>query len=407
MARPVIPAGDTTMKKAVLAAALAMSVAVAALGQGATEKNPVAGAEKATLRPGMEISVPLRDAEAPMVVYLPSNYTAEAKWPVVFWYHGVETGPSTEFVRRHTGGRDFVVVGMSFAGVNTVRSEKEHQAYLSRERANYQLARLWVVQHASVDQSRFYMGGITRGGWLAGMLCDLEARTLAGVAILLAGRVRSSTLVAAELFKNKPIYIGVGDKDPCILPTQEGREFFRHCGAVVTYEEYRGLGPKEPTGVVPLFASWLTMQGPYKAGIPPADKAKLENRFRASLKDIVSGDDPLTKYELLQSLAEDPALSYFRGTALAGSIDTQLAGMRAISPMKEEWAAEQAFSRLMWQSTNVRTLSEMKAVLDGLAIVSTKAAGTRYGKLAGELEKGVAKAYQKSVEATERARRGR
>ncbi|MEI6809545.1 MAG: hypothetical protein WCN95_12565, partial [bacterium] len=97
----------------------------------------------------------------------------------------------------------------------------------------------------------------------------------------------------------------------------------------------------------------------------------------------------------------------FRGSAVAADIDKQLTGMKAVSPMKEEWAAEQAFSRLLWQSMNVRTLSEMKAVLDGLQIVCTKAAGTRYGKRAAELSQGVAKAYQKSVKATERAKRGK
>jgi len=71
-------------------------------GQGMPAPTPSSAGEKTAAQPGIEISIPLRDAKDAMVVYLPSNYTAEAKWPVIFWYHGIEGGPSTDFVKRHT-----------------------------------------------------------------------------------------------------------------------------------------------------------------------------------------------------------------------------------------------------------------------------------------------------------------
>jgi len=95
-------------------------------------------------------------------------------------------------------------VGMAYAGEDIARTEGSHRAYLSRELANFHLARLWIIEHASVDQSRFFMAGISRGGWLTSMLCDLEMRDLAGIAVLLAGRLRSATPVAGELFKGNP-----------------------------------------------------------------------------------------------------------------------------------------------------------------------------------------------------------
>jgi len=115
-------------------------------------------------------------------------------------------------------------------------------------------------------------------------------------------------------------------------------------------------------------------------------------------------DDPLAKYERLAALCEDPGLASCAGTTAAMEIESQLSAMRTVSPMKEEWAAEQSFCKLLWQSMNVVTLAQMKQVLDSLHGLGIKSAGTRYGKLACELEKGVAKAYQKSVEATERAK---
>lgn len=366
-----------------------------------------AGAVQGELKPGRDAPVPMRDAGDPMLVYLPSNYTAEVKWPVMFWYHGLEGGPTTEFVKRHTGGRDFVIVGMAYAGQDTARTDKELQAYLSKERATFQWARLWVQQHASVDPARCYLGGISRGGWQANRLYDLESRTLAGAAILLAGRLRSNIPIQPDQFKGKPVYIGVGDKDPNLLPSLQAREFYRHYGAVVTYDEYPGAGHAEPAGVVPIFASWLQMQGPCRRGVPAEERARMETRFRARFKEIMSGDDAVAKYERLATLAEDPALMAFRGTALTTEIGTQLAGMRGISPLKEEWAVEQAFYPLLWQSMNVRTLAEMKRVMDGLQDLGAKNAGTRYGKRAAELGLGVARAYQRSVEATERARRAK
>jgi len=375
-----------------------------AFGQGMPAPTPSSVGEKTAAQPGIEISIPLRDAKDAMVVYLPSNYTAEAKWPVIFWYHGPEGAPSTAFAKRHTGGLDFVIVGMAYAGEDNARTEGAHRAYLSRELANFHLARRWIIEHASVDQSRFFMAGISRGGWLTSMLCDLEMRDLAGIAILLAGRLRSSTPVVGEFFKGKPVYIGVGDKDPNLLPSLQGRELYRRHGATLTYEEYAGLDHQEPAGIMPLFAAWLKEQGSYRKGIPVAERARLEEHFRTSLRSIMIMDDPLAKYERLAALCEDPGLASCAGTTAAMEIESQLSAMRTVSPMKEEWAAEQSFCKLLWQSMNVVTLAQMKQVLDSLHGLGIKSAGTRYGKLACELEKGVAKAYQKSVEATERAK---
>jgi len=77
-----------------------------------------------------------------------------------------------------------------------------------------------------------------------------------------AGRIpfpipNSTTLIDnAELLRNKPIYIGVGEKDQYNDEAREAREFFRRRGAKITFEEYKGIGhaPKEDSEIL---RKWL------------------------------------------------------------------------------------------------------------------------------------------------------
>ena len=90
---------------------------------------------------------------------------------------------------------------------------QDKQASLGRELASYRVARSWLAAHASVDESRVFMAGVSKGGWTASSLGEMDLARLGGLIILLAGRPYASTrTLPVAALHNKPIYIGTGPR---------------------------------------------------------------------------------------------------------------------------------------------------------------------------------------------------
>jgi predicted esterase len=341
-------------------------------------------------------------------VYLPSNYSADQKWPAIFFYHGMGGSPDTSLLRRFTDGRDYVVVGMSYAEAETTpRSPQEQERYLRRELEHFRAARNWLTAHASIDETRLIMAGVSKGGWTVGVLGEMELPRLAGLIILLAGRPEShAPKPAAGVFQNKPIYIGDGETDLNMRPARHTRELYRRNGAVVTFEEYAGKGHEVPQ-VAPRLSAWLEANGRCRqtAGQEAARKelaGELETRFAAAAAET----NALTQYGRLLDLVEDPR-TRLCSPAVLSQTKSQLVSLARSSPVKEEWTAEATFNDLVYRETCIRRLADMKAVLDGYQKLAQLYPQTRYGKLSAQYAPHLADAYQKSVEATAKANANR
>ena len=118
------------------------------------------------LTPGVEVSVSLPSG-AHMKVFLPANYRPDAKWPVIFFYHGQNGSPTTSLIRQHTGDHDYIVVGMPYI---TPEGDKPVPDFAGRELPALRAARQWIATHASTDEARVYLGGVSKGGWAASLL---------------------------------------------------------------------------------------------------------------------------------------------------------------------------------------------------------------------------------------------
>ena len=358
------------------------------------------GQESTELKPGGEVAVPIPQSDGTMKVYLPSNYTPDRKWPAIFFYPGIDDIPTTELIRNHTGGRDYIVVGLPFVKqAQQPRNPTEHSQYLQRELNAFRAARTWLDQKASVDQNRVFMGGVTKGGWMAVALSDREFGKLAGIIILLAGRQRTTLAPPSkDVVTGKRIYIGSVETGGYPLVALQGREFYRRYGAVVTYEEYPGGGHNAPQ-LAPLLKAWLDAIGPYATGMDKETQAKLSGEFHAFSKKAKETQDLVARYRSLLQLAENPLLAMC-DKELATETSAQISALRNQSPVKEEWAAEQLFTKFAWSDLHVRTLKDMKEVADGLQSTKTTYPNTRYGEYAARLGEGVSKAYEKSVAAS-------
>src|SRR5262245_50820617 len=62
-------------------------------------------------RAGREHEIESANLPKPAKVYLPENWSAEKKWPVIFFYPWTGGRANTSVMRDHTGGRDFIVIG--------------------------------------------------------------------------------------------------------------------------------------------------------------------------------------------------------------------------------------------------------------------------------------------------------
>ena len=214
---------------------------------------------------GQESAITFSPSSGAMTVFVPTNYAAQQKWPAIFFYHGMGGKPDTAWMRGPTHERDYIIAAMPYLEADGAqRTLQEEQAYEKRELANFRLARQWLGAHASLDESRVFLAGISKGGWMAGTLAEMEFPRLGGVIILLAGRpFGSNPKRVADIVRDKAIYIGTGETDPNNMAARRAREVYRRNGAIVTFEEYTGLGHEAPPDPQRLCA-WLELNGRFR-----------------------------------------------------------------------------------------------------------------------------------------------
>jgi hypothetical protein len=88
--------------------------------------------------PGEDISVDVNSKLAGIdhfMVYVPSDYTDEQNWPVIFFYHGMGGQPTTWPFKQITGGKGFIVIGMGYVpGSEDPMTEGQYINYIKRQR---------------------------------------------------------------------------------------------------------------------------------------------------------------------------------------------------------------------------------------------------------------------------------
>jgi len=256
------------------------------------------------LRPGQETRIDAAGGEGYLVVYVPTDYTPDRRWPVIFCYHG-QNGKPTSYPFRHVlGGKGFVIVGMGYAEPGgKARTMSELDRYILREVDCFRKAAAMVGRRLSLDPELFFVGGFSMGGWMSSALGEMAPASWAGVAVLGAGRQRMLLPIKhPRAMRGKPIYIGCGTNDPNFPHAKKAASAYRGVGAKVTFEEYKGLGHqmKNDTKVLP---EWLWANGPLKVVEPrlaaarEAEKAGRLGKAYGLYRDVaaVAPDNPSCK----------------------------------------------------------------------------------------------------------------
>jgi predicted peptidase len=215
-------------------------------------------------------------------VYVPADWTAKQKWPVVLFLHGAgERGSDgvipTEVgiggaVRRHADRAKCVIV---FPQCLTSRwwSEPEMQAQALK-------ALELSVKEFNGDNERLYLTGISMGGYGTWAIASANPGKFAAYAPVCGG-VRLPQRIADQLklpatqgddpytpvaqkVGKTPTWIFHGGADT-IVPTSESRkmnEALKAAGGNVKYTEYEGVGHNswDKAYNEPDFFSWLLAQ---------------------------------------------------------------------------------------------------------------------------------------------------
>jgi len=217
--------------------------------------------------PGQEVKVEVdneRIGGGHFVVYVPSDYTEEKAWPVIFVYHGMSGTPTTWPFKEATKGKGFIVVGMGYvASEKGEMSKGQYINYFKKERRSILGVKRYVSKHLRVDDSRLFVTGYSKGGWHTAAMLAVSGKVWAGGVIFAAGRSRNAEVLVTEegkkALRGKPIYIGAGETDPNLKSAKKAAVYYEHLGAKVTFEMFKGKGHSLDPSESEILQEWLIL----------------------------------------------------------------------------------------------------------------------------------------------------
>jgi len=198
------------------------------------------------ITPGSETRIDVNDQGIGgdyFLLYVPSDYTEEHDWPVIFFYQGAGVAPSTQLLRDVTRDKNFIIVAMEYVrGSENKMSVGQYLNYLKRELKSLAAVKRYICKRLKVDKKRMFITGISKGGWLVSVLAERTASAWAGIAIFCAGRNPMIEDTDETTMRGKAIYIGAGEKDQNLTAAKKAAAYYERLGAEVTFEKYKGLG---------------------------------------------------------------------------------------------------------------------------------------------------------------------
>jgi len=229
------------------------------------------GSKKKELKfePGQEVKIEVDNARiggGHFVVYVPSDYTEEKAWPVIFVYHGMNGTPTTWPFKQATKGKGFIVVGMGYvASEKGPMSKGQYINYFKKERRSVLAVKRYVSKYLRVDNDCLFVTGYSKGGWHTAAMLAVSGKVWAGGVIFAAGRSRNADALATEegkkALRGKAIYIGAGETDPNLEPAKKAAAYYERLGAKVTFEMFKGEGHSfDPSGSE-ILQEWLISNG--------------------------------------------------------------------------------------------------------------------------------------------------
>jgi amino acid adenylation domain-containing protein len=216
-----------------------------------SEREERSGAREANMAAFVDRKVSLEHGEYHYRVYVPANYTADKKWPLIFFFHGEGEGgkdgiSQTQMglgaaIRRHPAQYPcLVLMPQCLEKRSWGDPEMEMQAFAALQQ---------TVDEFNVDEERIYLNGISSGGnasWYFGAKYPGKFAAIVpmGGASPLPGLSDEQYAAIAASIKQTPIWLFHGQADPIIdvAETRKLVEILRSVKANIRYTEYEGVG---------------------------------------------------------------------------------------------------------------------------------------------------------------------
>jgi dienelactone hydrolase len=267
-------------------------------------------------------SVPcLHDARQTYSVYLPSHYTPDRRWPIIYAFDPLARGKVPVALYKDAAEKyGYIVVGS-----NNAKNGPQAQEIAAAQA-------VWQDTHKrfSIDRRRVYATGLSGGARFAtvfAMYCS--TCSIAGVIAHGAGYPAVTAPAANDKFV---YYAAVGDADfnyPEILNLRDDKE---KQGAPFKAKIYPGPHQWAPKDIVEDAMEWIELKA-MQAGTekPNAEFIhKLFDQTRAEAAQAGERGDVMAQFYALLSLAMD-----FKGLEDVGEFEKQLAAMRDSKELKK------------------------------------------------------------------------
>lgn len=192
-------------------------------------------------------------------LYVPNDYDAKRKWPVIFNFHYKTGHPNAGPFDALTGTKGYIIVGLGYfdhAGMGNNPEVKQTLAVLKHVHDA-------LAKRLSVDDRLLFIGGVSQGGFRGSVYFESSPEAWAGVILLDAGREPGFSIMpnANPNYAGKPVYIGDGENDDVLPSATQAEDFYKQHGADVTFETYKGMGHSVDMNSKTL-RQWLLDHGP-------------------------------------------------------------------------------------------------------------------------------------------------
>lgn len=244
----------------------------------------------------IELSYPqLKDR---VQVYFPENHDASKSWPAIFYYHGTNAKPDPRLIRHHTRDQNWFVVAMGYVQRGKFTFTKET---LADELQILRSTRHHLVSKYGVNPQRTYVGGFSKGGWIADLILQTD-RSFAGAVILGAGHLHKATSNPSRFARSTNVFVGIGREDGNYPFALRAITFYRGLGASTTFESWDDLGHTFPQEGSQALTQWFAIHGDPKANHKAAAKEWVTKR----LAEIDAIPDPANRWAALRAAETTP-----------------------------------------------------------------------------------------------------
>lgn len=312
-----------------MAAIILLAAALTASGQ----QTPAAADFDAQAVRGTVVSVLtcLDDPTQSYAVYLPSHYTPDRAWPVIYAFDPFARGKTAVDVYKDAAEKyGYIVVGSN--------NSKNGPSALQLGAAQA----VWLDTHRrfAIDKNRVYTTGLSGGARVATSFA-LYCYTCAVAGVIAHGAgypvMQSQKQPANDHFV---YYAIVGDADlnyPEIMALRKKKD---EAGAACKVRIYPGPHQWAPPEIVEGAVQWLELKA-MQAGHEKTDSVFVHKLFEATQAEVVQAEqrgDTLSQYFALRSLVQD-----FKGledtTPLEGKL-AQVKGSKALKSAEHKQEGE-------------------------------------------------------------------